>query len=483
MTNSLKTSCFRLFCFLLGMVVLPHVSEAQLLDKSNVDSAKIAYSYVRSIKVDGNAKTKEFVIRRELTFQEGDSIPSAKIMAVLEKSRMNIFNTKLFNNVTVNIKNWEGDSLDIEIMVVERWYIIPLPIFKLADRNLNEWWRDRGRSLNRIQYGATLQWDNFRGRNERIRITGSLGFYQILDVYYKMPRIFNSPKLGVILYANVSRAKRLPYTTQKDKLLFHYNDDFVRRQIEFGPRFLIRNKIHWSEYVEIKYGNRVIGDTVAKLNPDYFLNNVTTLNYVQIAFGVEADFRNVRAYPTKGWYAKADFVNYGVGLQKKIDLSTLNVSVSKYFTLDKKEKHVTAHMVKGQLSVPNKQPYNFQKGLGYLQDFVRGYEYYVIDGQRYFLYKNEYKYRLMSFRMKQFKPFSKSFMGNIPFAVYGKVYFDGGYVWDNYFIRGNNLRNQWIYGWGAGIDIITYNDRILRIEYSFNKMLQNGLYLHFELPL
>ena len=89
----------------------------------------------------------------------------------------------------------------------------------------------------------------------------------------------------------------------------------------------------------------------------------------------------------------------------------------------------------------------------------------------------------MSFRMKQFKPFSKSFVGNIPFAVYAKAFFDGGYVWDNYFIRGNNLRNQWIYGWGAGIDIITYNDRILRIEYSFNKILQNGLYLHFELPL
>lgn len=478
-----KTSWLRLFCFLLGIVAIPFIAQAQKTNKAAIDTAVVPQSYVRSILIIGNKKTKDFVIRRELTFVEGDSVPSAKIMAVLEKARMNVFNTKLFNNVTVNIKNWEGDSLDIEITVVERWYIIPLPIFKLADRNLNEWWKDRGRSLNRIQYGATLQWDNFRGRNERIRVTGSLGFYQMLDFYYKMPRIFNSPKLGVIFYANLSRTKRLPYASFNDKLIFYYDPNFIKRQIEFGPRFLIRNKIHLSEYVEVKYGNRVISDTVAKINPDYFLKGNTTLNYVQVAFGLEADYRNVRAYPTKGWYLKADFVNYGMGLQKKIDLSTLTMSVSKYFTLDKKEKHGTAHMVKVQMSVPNKQPYNFQKGLGYLQDFVRGYEYYVIDGQRYLLYKNEYKYQLMKFSLKQFKPFSKSFVGNIPFGVYGKVYFDGGYVWDNYYVRGNNLRNQWLYGWGAGIDIITYNDRIFRIEYSFNKVLQNGLYLHFELPL
>lgn len=448
-----------------------------------VPSKPLPYAKIRAIHIEGNKKTKEFVILRELTFKPGDSIPPEKLMAVLEKNRMNIINLKIFNNAIVNVKNWQNDSLDVDITVVERWYINPLPIFKLADRNLNEWWVDRGHSFKRIQYGATLQWDNFRGRNERLRVTGSLGFAQMLDVYYKMPRIFNNDKLGVIWYGNYSRAKRMPYTALGDKLIFHYDDDIVKNQFEFGSRLMIRNKIHVSEYVEIKGGQRKVGQIIADLNPDYFLDGRTKINYVQLSVGIEADFRNLRAYPTKGWYAKAEFVNYGLGLQENVNFTSLTAAISKYFTFDKKDKHVTAHMVKAMVSFPDRQAYNIQRGLGYLQDFIRGYEYYVLDGQQYMLLKNEYKYKIISFRMKEMKVMRKSMMGNVPFSLYAKAYFDAGYVRDDFYNSGNYLRNQWLYGWGFGLDIATYNDRLVRIEYSFNKKLQNGLYLHFELPL
>jgi hypothetical protein len=141
-------------------------------------------------------------------------------------------------------------------------------------------------------------------------------------------------------------------------------------------------------------------------------------------------------------------------------------------------------MVRGMVSFPVEQPYNLQRGLGYFQEIVRGNEYFVVDGQQYLLLKNEYKFRVFSFRMSDIlKNKGPAMMNAIPFSIFLKTFFDAGYVKDRFWTEGNTLRNQWLYGWGAGIDIVTYNNSMLRIEYAFNRKLQKGLYLHFELPL
>ena len=57
---------------------------------------------------------------------------------------------------------------------------------------------------------------------------------------------------------------------------------------------------------------------------------------------------------------------------------------------------------------------------------------------------------------------------------------DAGYVQDNFFGKGNPLTNSWQYGYGAGIDFVTYYDIVLRLEYSFNKQLQNGFFIHLS---
>src|SRR5690606_38365233 len=124
----------------------------------------------------GNKKTREHVIIREMGLQPGDSIPISNVSLSLDRIKLNILNTKLFNDATINIRNWDENGLDLYVEVVEKFYIIPIPFIQLADRNLNEWWVDRDKDFKRIQYGATVNWSNFRGRNETLSITASLGF-------------------------------------------------------------------------------------------------------------------------------------------------------------------------------------------------------------------------------------------------------------------------------------------------------------------
>lgn len=461
-----------------------HAQMSSLPDGSKAIAPDVAKTYVRKIMITGNKKTQPFVIIREMGFGEGDPIPTLNIVEALDRARINIFNLKIFNHVSLNIRNWVGDSLDVEVTVVERWYIIPVPIFQLADRNINEWWRDRGRDLNRIQYGLSLNWDNFRGRNESLRVSASLGFAQLLELDYEMPGLSPGGRFGASVYFNLLRSKRMPFNTQGDKLVFHYDDDFIKKAFELGPKFIFRKSIFQTHFVEARYGYRWVGDTISALNPNYFLDGENKQQFIKISYAFEHDKRNFRAYPTAGYYLWGQFENYGLGLQDKVNMTKLTAQASKYFTLDKKGKHATGHMVKGMVSFPIQQPYNLQRGLGYLQDFVRGNEYFVVDGQQFLLLKNEYKFRLLSFRMSDIlKNKGPAMMNAIPFSIFIKTFFDAGYVKDRFWTEGNTLRNQWLYGWGAGIDIVTYNNRILRIEYAFNRELQKGLYLHVDLPL
>ena len=57
------------------------------------------------------------------------------------------------------LKSMDGYYVDVMVDVKERWYIFPLPIFELADRNFNEWWKTR--DFSRTNYGLSVVQNNF----------------------------------------------------------------------------------------------------------------------------------------------------------------------------------------------------------------------------------------------------------------------------------------------------------------------------------
>jgi hypothetical protein len=57
---------------------------------------------------------------------------------------------------------------------------------------------------------------------------------------------------------------------------------------------------------------------------------------------------------------------------------------------------------------------------------------------------------------------------------------DIGYVQDKFYSKNNPLSNTWQYGYGVGLDFVTYYDIVVRLEYSINKQLQNGFFIHMS---
>ena len=95
--------------------------------------------YLRNIIIEGNIRTKDFIILRHLTIAPGDSLSLSDIPGLFEENKSNLVNLQLFIDVQFNLKNWEGKQTDIYITVKERWYSLPMISFDIYDRNFNSW--------------------------------------------------------------------------------------------------------------------------------------------------------------------------------------------------------------------------------------------------------------------------------------------------------------------------------------------------------
>ncbi|MBK7138552.1 MAG: hypothetical protein IPH74_05760 [Bacteroidetes bacterium] len=59
---------------------------------------------IRQITIEGNKHTKEPIILRELSFNEGDTISGEMLSHKIEKSRTNLINLNLFGKIVFNKK-------------------------------------------------------------------------------------------------------------------------------------------------------------------------------------------------------------------------------------------------------------------------------------------------------------------------------------------------------------------------------------------
>ena len=103
---------------------------------STSDSSEVE---IVDVVLIGNKITREHILLRELTFRKHDTIPVYDVEKRFRRSEENLLNTSLFNSARIT---WlrEGRELRVYIIVAERWYIFPLPVFELAERNFNVWW-------------------------------------------------------------------------------------------------------------------------------------------------------------------------------------------------------------------------------------------------------------------------------------------------------------------------------------------------------
>jgi outer membrane protein assembly factor BamA len=433
---------------------------------------------IKSISVIGNKKTRTEIILRELTLQEGDSIPESRMPAEVQRSKENLLNTSLFNFVEIFYKS---DVKEIAVIVSERWYIWPVPIFELVDRNLNEWLLKK--DFSRINYGFSLVMYNFRGRNETLSLAFRNGYTRKYSLQYNIPYINKSKQQGVTFQFSYATNHEIAYNTFQNKLQYFRNDDEnVLEEYYAGVQLNFRKALYSTSSFKIEYDRIRVSDSIPVLNPEYFNSGSAKQQYVGLAYFFREDHRDLVAYPLHGTYFDFEAVKRGLGFYGD-DVNQLYLSSSFHWYGELSKNIFFATGVKGKISGRANQPYDVARALGYGREYVRGYEYYVVNGQNFFLLKNNLKFRLLPPFVKKFNFIPSEKFSTIPFAFYLNLFYDVGYVRDRQFSKYNSLTNTWLPGYGVGIDFSSYYDIIIRVEYSINKFAEDGIFFHFTLSI
>lgn len=442
------------------------------------DSTSNKFIEIDNIFVIGNKKTKKKIILREMDVSKGQTLTETKLNEILEADKKKIINTRLFNDVQLSVLKLSETKVDVVVKVSERWYTFPSPIFKLVDRNFNDWWQNQNHDLSRVNVGVKISKNNFRGRNETLKLTLQLGFTRNIALQYKIPYIDKAQRHGLSFRASFSENKNLAYRTVNHKPIFLDSEEILRTRRTFSIGYRFRKSFYSTHVLDIAYRHNNVRDTIASLNPDYYFAGRTTQRYFSASYSFTLDRRDIVSYPLNGYRWDVRAAKYGLGIFDDLDKFQINVSYARFLDLNK--GYYLSNYSSLQMSFPERQPYANLGALGFRKDFIRGYELFLIEGQSYYLNRTSFKKRLLSTKGRiGFIPIDQ--FKEIPLAIYLKTFFDIGYA-ENYerYRENRTLSDEYIFGSGIGLDFVTYYDSVIRTELTANREGDVGFFLHFK---
>ncbi len=428
---------------------------------------------VRNIIIEGNKRTRPDIILREIPFKSGDVYLLQDLVKKFEVTRQQLMNTTLFHEAIVALKSFEGYNIDILVQVKERWYIFPVPYFRPVDRNLNQWLVEQKGSLERVNYGVKLLYNNVTGRNDKLKFWLIGGYTRQLTFSYDRLYFDNKMKWGMMLGFTTGNNREINYKSEYDKQVFLKDDNYLRSFLSATTELTYRKAIKTRHRFGFSYTKETIADTVASLNSNFFKEGRTKIEFPKLYYTMTFYDLDYIPYPTKGYAAEVSVQKEGF-FSKAVNLWQLTTKGSAHWPTGKKTFFsLNAY---GSIKLPFTQPYYNQRLLGYADVFMQGYEYYVIDGVVGGYIKASFTRKLFNFNIgvpgtKKIAPV------RVPINIYARTFGNTGFTYNP--DPGNNyLPNKMLFSGGVGIDITTIYDFTLKLDWSFNQLGENGIFIH-----
>jgi outer membrane protein assembly factor BamA len=435
------------------------------------DSATVIIS---SIKITGNKQTKEYIILRETPFKVGDTLLKSELPSLLKKAKTQVYNTNLFIEVNIDSSILPDASLQVNIVVKERWYIYPTVRFDFVD-GFNAWYKNFNADFKRVVYGVNFTHYNFSGRRDVFSVTLLNGFARNISVSYSSP--YSNIKLteGFGISASFTQNRSLTYKTSlqnKPLVIPIQKDIFVKTNYNisasYNRRLSFFKRVNFS--IGLQYSE--VNDSILIKNSNYF-NSLNTKQFFP-SIGVSVTYANTdkNKYPLKGLVFNYGISKTGTGFSGGINNTTAFGYIAKYFS----HKHHFYSSIKtaGILKLPFKQAYVNQRALGSGNIKMRGLELYFVDGVAAASANYTFSKKVVDFRIPF--PFGIKAIPYIPINIFAKTYADIGYSYIPAPYVGK-LNNRFLYTGGFGIDIVTLYDIVFKVEYSFNQLREKGLFL------
>lgn len=393
-------------------------------------------SIIRAIQIVGNSETRDRVILREMSVHAGDTLS----LPALERDRDRIYNLGLFNKVTIAHADTAAFT-DVIVTVVERWYIFPYPIFSL-----------RSRSLSTLTYGLGVTHQNFLGRNEKLSAGFSTGYDQSAFLTYQNPRLTDNDDI----FLRASLQYRDSHALDNSETEFR---QITRAgSLSLGKRFgLFQTVIGTAGYERWQVPDTTLGKTVSPDGTDRFFTLGVHYTY---------DARNVREYPTDGFYIDATATKDGFGSESTIGTLTFTADVRSY-TMMTEDMSIAwrgfGSMVVGG-PVPVYHHLFLSPRLG-----IRGYNRRDYEGEELVGGQAEVRVPVIAPRFITFNFLDIYQFNTMRFGVYAALFADVGKLW----YRSDSFEDApWLSAGGIGLHFLLPYSFVLRVECSYNALGQ-----------
>ena len=242
--------------------------------------------YVENIFVSGNEKTRENVIRRELKLYPGDVFSRSKLM----RSQRDIWILNYFDNVIPDVTPISDDKVNLDFVVEE----------KKSTQRINANLGFTGEYG--ITGGAGVEFDNFRGKGQKLNIGASTGTnfsvyttqepskYKSLNISFQDPMINDSPYLvGASIFYSF-RGSSTNYYFPLDFTVGGAVASFGRR-LEWPDDFF---RVMWSaKFMQKEYEG-------SQEDIDNYIGGLQKTRGISLSQVLSRDSRNRAEFPTNG---------------------------------------------------------------------------------------------------------------------------------------------------------------------------------------
>lgn len=478
----MQNTCRILFLSFAATLYFGYSCFSQLIEKAAPTPVSVIIGPLDSVNssvtifkiiLTGNKKTKPYIIQREIPFRESEQLVTSDLKEKLNLCKQRLMNTALFVDVDIKPVIVDSNHVLIKINVKERWYLFPLPYFQIVTRNFNTWWVQENHSLKRVNYGLKFMQNNVTGRNDNLNVWIISGYTQQLSLRYDNPSLDKKIQHGINVGFGYSRNRELNYAIDFNRQSFYKREDqFIIKQTHADVAYTYRPAIKTRHRVKVSYVNMMVNDSVIYKNPRFFSTPTTRLSYGDISYNLNYFNLDYNPYPLKGF---AGDLNFYKRFGKNSNIWQVGGTANHVFKV--LPTSYIQLQAAGLLRFPFKQPYISNSLMGSTNLYMRGLEYYVIEGSAGGVARATFKDRVLSFNV--YSPLKSATHDKIPVRVFLKVYGDLGYSYTSH-VGNSMLNNKPLYSYGAGVDIVTFYDIVIKLEYSFNQLRESGLFIHTQ---
>ncbi len=250
---------------------------------------------ISTIKIEGNSKTQDYIINREIRHLINTKLDSS----IINEDIMRLENLGIFSGVSWSVESINDGNFLLIYKITESIQKTPPVAFPYYDEDTG--WSAQGLWLV----------NNFRGRNQTISVIGTLGNKNTYGINFSDPWIFGD---------HISLNLNLQETTYIHRYL---NEDISLSSFRVGlGKWFGYNIKTLSEF-------EVITKKFSNLDTEY----LQEFNYLVPNFNFKYDTRDIYWNPTKGLLVKQNF-NFKKGIIfKNSDFLFWRQSYSSFFTL------------------------------------------------------------------------------------------------------------------------------------------------------